>query len=37
MLSRLYVEALLVDPGLADEVWQAWNDGLINDRLAAIC
>ena len=25
MLARLYVEALLVDESLADQVWELWN------------
>ena len=33
MLTRLYVEALLVDEGLADKVWDA---GVITDELAGL-
>jgi hypothetical protein len=36
MLERLYVEALLADLDLADQVWDLWNAGLIPDDLAAI-
>jgi len=35
MLPELYVEALLVDPILADQVWKLWNAGVITDDLAA--
>ena len=35
MLTRLYVEAQLNDPDLADQVWELWDEGLIDDRLAA--
>ena len=34
MLTRLYIEALLVDKDLADEVWEMWEAGLILDELA---
>ena len=34
MLTRAYVEALLVDKQTADRVWELWNGGLITDRLA---
>lgn len=36
MLTELYIEALLVDGELADQIWEAWNGGLIPDDLAAI-
>ena len=36
MLTRLYIEALLVDQELADQVWELWNVGLIPDELAEI-
>ncbi len=36
MLARIYVEALLVDADLADQVWEAWHAGLISDDLAAL-
>ena len=35
MLAEIYIEALLVDDVLADQVWEAWDKGLINDWLAA--
>ena len=35
MLTRLYVEALLVNPDLAGQVWALWDAGLISDELAA--
>lgn len=31
MLTRLYIEALLVDKELADQVWEAWDKGEIDD------
>ena len=36
MLTRLYVEALLADSRLADQVWELWNAGIITDGLAAL-
>ena len=36
MLTELYIEALLVDEGLADLVWEAWDAGLISDDQAAV-
>ena len=36
MLTELYIEALLVDEELADSVWEAWDAGVINDKLAAL-
>ena len=36
MFTRLYVEALLADEVLADQVWELGNVGLIDDELAAI-
>jgi len=35
MLTEVYIEALLVDEVLADEVWEAWDAGVIDDHLAA--
>ena len=35
MLIEAYIEALLVDEELADQVWEAWNAGLIPDDVAA--
>ncbi len=31
MLTEIYIEALLVNEGLADQVWEAWNMGEIDD------
>ena len=36
MLTRLYIEALLVDEKLADQVWEAWDVGEIDGNTAAI-
>ena len=36
MFTELYVEALLADQELADQVWGLWDAGLIPDELAAI-
>ena len=35
MLTEIYIEALLVNEGLADEVWEAWDKGEISDFWAA--
>ena len=35
MLTCLYIEALLVDPDAADDVWWAWNAGEIGNLVAA--
>ncbi len=35
MLTEIYIEALLVDEGLADQVWEAWDAGEISDAVAA--
>ena len=34
MLTLLYIEALLVDEDLADQVWEAWDKGEIDDQIA---
>ena len=34
MLIRLYIEALLVDEELADQVWEAWYRGEIDNPTA---
>ncbi len=34
MLTEVYIEALLVDEELADQVWEAWDAGEI-DALGA--
>ncbi len=36
MLTEIYIEALLVDEELADQVWEAWDAGEINDLVACI-
>ena len=36
MLVDLYIDALLVDEDLADQVWELWDVGLIPDDLAAL-
>lgn len=30
MPTRIYIEALLVDPDAADRVWAAWDAGIIS-------
>jgi len=34
MLTEIYIETLLVDEDLADQVWEAWDDGVIDDLMA---
>ena len=34
MLSENYIEALLVDEELADQVWEAWDAGALADGAA---
>ena len=34
MLTEIYIEALLVDEDLTDQVWEAWDAGEI-DEVAA--
>ena len=36
MLTRLYIEALLVDAELADQVWEAWDADELNNATACI-
>ena len=36
MLTETYIEALLIDEGLADLVWALWDVGLIDDELVTI-
>ncbi len=36
MLTEAYIEALLVDEELADQVWEAWNIGIITDDFAVL-
>ena len=35
MLTEIYIEALLVDEELADQVWYTWDAGEISDAVAA--
>ena len=35
MLAETYIEALLVDEELADQVWELWDAGLITAGLAS--
>ncbi len=34
MLTEIYIEALLVDEKRADQVWEAWDGGKIDDDAA---
>ncbi len=34
VLTEIYIEALLVDEELADQVWEAWDKGEIDDQVA---
>ena len=34
MLTKIYIESLLVDEELADQVWEAWDKGEIDDQVA---
>ncbi len=34
MLTQIYIEALLVDEELADQVWEVWDKGEIDDQVA---
>ncbi len=34
MLTEAYISALLVDEELADQVWEAWDVGEIDNQLA---
>ena len=36
MLTEIYMEALLVVEELADQVWEAWDAGEIDDQIAWI-
>ena len=36
MLTEIYIEALLVDEELADQVLIAWDKGEIDDRIAGL-
>ena len=35
MLTEIYIEALLVNEELADQVWEAWDKGEIDDQVAS--
>ncbi len=35
MLTEIYIQALMVDEELADQVWEAWDVGEIDDSVAA--
>ncbi len=35
ILTKIYIEALLIDEELADQVWEAWDKGEIDD--ARVC
>ena len=37
MLTEVYIEALLVDEELADQVWEAWDAGEIGDAFGLQC
>lgn len=36
MLTRIYIEALLVDEELADQVWEAWDEGEVDNQVALL-
>jgi hypothetical protein len=36
MLTEIYIEALLVNEELADQFWEAWDKGKIDDQTAWI-
>ena len=36
MLTEIYIEALLVDEELADQIWQLWHDVELDDETACI-
>ncbi len=36
MLTEIYIEALLVDEERADQVWEAWEAGKIDDLRATL-
>ncbi len=36
MLTEIYIEALLVDEELADQVWETWHNGEADDETAWI-
>ncbi len=36
MLTAIYIEALLVDEELADQVWEAWDKAEIDELTACV-
>ena len=36
MLTEIYIEALLVDEELAEQVWKAWDSGEIDHQMASL-
>ncbi len=36
MLTEIYIEALLVDEELADQVWESWHAGETDDETTCI-
>ena len=36
MLAEIYIEALLADEELADQVWELWDVGMVSDDLAML-
>ena len=36
MLTKIYIEALLVDEELADQIWKTWDVGEIDDSTVAL-
>ena len=36
MLTEIYIEALLVNEKLADQIWQAWDKEEIDDQTACM-
>jgi len=36
MLTEIYIEALLVDEDLADQIWKAWDKEKIDDTISRI-
>ena len=36
MLTAIYIEALLLDEALADQIWEAWDAGKIDETMAVL-
>ncbi len=36
MLREAYIEALMANEALADQVWEAWDAGEIDDQVASL-